>query len=482
MRQSNPSILVIDDNLGARRSIEGLLAPEGYRLTLVESGYEALETLEGFQPDLILLDVMMPGMNGFEVCERIRSSNRLSEIPIIMITALDDEESMLKGIDAGADDFLSKPINKLELRSRVRGVTRLNRYRKLCGERQKFEWVVENSNFGFITVDKDDHILFSNPKAREILGTHNPALGFLDQIKRKFTPHPEDLSSLWNESQTNLEPILFVKPQTNTAPTQWIKASVLNLDQFESRQRLIRLEDISQNMRSFQEKHTFSRMISHKMLTPLNALKAAQQMLAVSKHSSNEEIIERISDLQTRGLERLEYDIDSIVRFLDSGNRNSGEERQSIGQIVSQFEQIGEESHLPFSLEVETNEFESRVVRISKESFESCVQEIIENAFKYHPNNSPSLDCRIRFEATSNMLLLLFENDGSQLSEEEIANAWKPYWQSDRYFTGEVKGMGLGLSMIASHVWSAGGTCVISNRNTGTGAAITLKLPTYPVE
>jgi len=482
MPKTSPSILIVDDNLGARRSIEGLLGTEGYQLTLAESGFEALDILEGIQPDLILLDVMMPGMNGFEVCQRIRSSPRLTEVPIIMITALDDDESMLKGIDAGADDFLSKPINKLELRSRVRGITRLNRYRKLCGERQKFEWVVENSTFGFITVDKDDQILFSNPRAREILDFHDDPLKFYDQITQKFNPHPDDFSSIWNESVASFEPMLFVKPQSKDSPTQWVKATVLNLDQIESRQRLIKLEDISYSMRSFQEKQTFSRMISHKMLTPLNALKAAQQMLSVSKSSSSEELINRVSDLQKQGLERLEYDIDSIVRFLDSSNSNLGDDRSSIDQLSNQLKQIGEESQLPFSLEVEIGDSGSKIVRISKESLEACIREIVENAFKYHPKNSPSLDCRISVENTSGMAVILFQNDGAHLSEEEIANAWKPYWQSDRYLTGEVKGMGLGLSMIASHIWSAGGSCKISNRQTTTGISIELKLPTYETE
>ena len=109
------TILIVDDNLGARRSIEALLAHEDYRLLLAASGLEALEIIATEQPDLILLDVMMPGMNGFEVCETIRAHPALAEVPILMLTALDDEESTIRGIEAGADDFLSKPIAPADL-------------------------------------------------------------------------------------------------------------------------------------------------------------------------------------------------------------------------------------------------------------------------------------------------------------------------------------------------------------------------------
>jgi putative two-component system response regulator len=78
-------------------------------------------------PDLILLDVMMPGMDGFEVCRRLRADSVLGEVPILMITALDDRSSRLQGIQAGADDFITKPIDSVELLARVQGITRLNR-------------------------------------------------------------------------------------------------------------------------------------------------------------------------------------------------------------------------------------------------------------------------------------------------------------------------------------------------------------------
>src|SRR5215217_6164882 len=129
-------VLIVDDDLTARETLIAMLEGEQYDLQIAKDGVQALHMLEELQPDLILLDVMMPGMDGFEACRRIRATSRLAEVPILILTALDDRASRLKGIEAGADDFLTKPIDRYELQARVRTILRLNRYRKLMEQRE----------------------------------------------------------------------------------------------------------------------------------------------------------------------------------------------------------------------------------------------------------------------------------------------------------------------------------------------------------
>ena len=109
------TILIVDDEPSARETLQALLFNEGYNLIFAHNGPEALEKVSGLTPDLILLDVMMPGMDGFEVCRRLRADTHLAQVPIMMVTALDDRDSRLQGIEAGADDFISKPYDRVEL-------------------------------------------------------------------------------------------------------------------------------------------------------------------------------------------------------------------------------------------------------------------------------------------------------------------------------------------------------------------------------
>lgn len=126
-----PLILVVDDVATNRETLLELLEGQDYRVMEAADGPTALRLTAETPPDLVLLDVMMPGMDGYEVCRRLRADARLAAVPVIMVTALDDQASRLAGIKAGADDFVTKPFNRAELRARVRTITRLNRYRRL---------------------------------------------------------------------------------------------------------------------------------------------------------------------------------------------------------------------------------------------------------------------------------------------------------------------------------------------------------------
>jgi putative two-component system response regulator len=129
--KANPVILVVDDQPQNIELLEAYLVPRGYGIVKAANGKEALEKLSGNQIDLILLDVMMPGMDGFEVTRRVRQDNTLRLIPIILVTALRETEDRVKGIEAGCDDFLSKPVDKMELLARVQSLLKVKAYNDL---------------------------------------------------------------------------------------------------------------------------------------------------------------------------------------------------------------------------------------------------------------------------------------------------------------------------------------------------------------
>ncbi|WP_310423159.1 response regulator [Chamaesiphon sp. VAR_48_metabat_135_sub] len=124
---SEYSILVVDDEPDNFDVIEILLTSENYKLHYANSGEAAIAALDKFQPDVILLDLMMPGIDGIEVCKRINLMSEWSAVPIIMVTALTSREDLARCLAAGADDFVNKPVNGLELRARVNSMLRIKK-------------------------------------------------------------------------------------------------------------------------------------------------------------------------------------------------------------------------------------------------------------------------------------------------------------------------------------------------------------------
>jgi len=177
------TILLVDDVPANLETLRELLEKDGYRLIEAGDGPNALRLARETTPDLVLLDVMMPGMDGYEVCRQLRADSHLAEVPVIMLTALGDKESRIAGIKAGADDFLSKPIDRAELRARTRTITRLNRYRRLLetqaaarSSEERFRALFELGPVAIYSCDASGLLMEYNRRAVNLWG-REPKLG-----------------------------------------------------------------------------------------------------------------------------------------------------------------------------------------------------------------------------------------------------------------------------------------------------------------
>ena len=127
-RTIKPKILIVDDEEKNTKLLRGMLSTENYDIYENHSGEQALDTVSAINPDLILLDVMMPGINGFDVCRTLKQAEATKVIPIVMVTALSESEHRIEALSAGADDFLSKPVDRTELVVRVKSLLRMKCY------------------------------------------------------------------------------------------------------------------------------------------------------------------------------------------------------------------------------------------------------------------------------------------------------------------------------------------------------------------
>jgi DNA-binding response OmpR family regulator len=125
MTANKGKLLVVDDTPQNVKLLADLLEYQGYQVIRASNGTEALEAMEKERPDLVLLDVMMPDIDGYQVCQRIRENPATRLTPVVMVTALDAKNERVAGIEVGADDFLSKPVNTAELLARVRSLLRI---------------------------------------------------------------------------------------------------------------------------------------------------------------------------------------------------------------------------------------------------------------------------------------------------------------------------------------------------------------------
>ena len=233
-------ILIVDDEKSGRRALESLLLGQGYGLAFASNGSEGLSLAKRLEPDLIVLDVMMPGMDGLECLRIIRGNPRLAEIPIILLTALDDRSSRLAGLEAGADDYIVKPFDRLELRTRIRTIIRLNRFRKLQQALSSLQDAYEATLQGWVrAVDLREHELEGHSQrvaemtvrlARalrfepdELVHIHRGALlhdigkiAIPDSILRKAGPLSESEWEIMRRhpeyARSMLEPIVYLRP------------------------------------------------------------------------------------------------------------------------------------------------------------------------------------------------------------------------------------------------------------------------------
>jgi CheY-like chemotaxis protein len=490
MSKHQPTILIVDDEAWGRDGLEALLLNQGYTLAFAATGQEALTQAATLIPDLILLDVMMPEMDGFEVCRRLRADSILADVPVVLVTALDDRDSRLQGIEAGADDFVTKPFDRAELRTRVRTITRLNRFRRMLAERTKFEWVVEQAEDGYLLLDDSGQIHYANHKGRLHLGlpllTDEPITETFHQLVRKqYHAEPETAWAIWPDHTSQHSPRFLVRPESDTSQPFWLQVATLQLNLPTNARGdtlwVVHLRDVTAQMAQKTDKWHFQAMVSHKFRTPLIPLVTGLDLIRKYADKLSPEEIMEVTERAYKGIFRLQSEIEDILQYVNTSKSIPADKKLRLNQLselVSQLGQTLELTQLSLALADDLAASEA-TINLANQSAELVFKELLENARKFHPQQSPVIHVAVskaRFGQSITVTVTVTDN-GLHLSSEQLTQVWTPYYQGEKYFTGEAGGMGLGLAMVASIVWNAGGRCRMYNRPDQPGIVVELSLP-----
>jgi two-component system cell cycle response regulator len=479
------TILTVDDNPQILSIIADLLSPLGYTIHCAESGRAALELAAVTSPDLILMDVMMPEMDGFTLCRTIRADPLLAQVPIILITALDDRESRVRGFDAGADEFITKPFDYVELRARIATILRLNRYRHLldeqarvAAERARFVWAIEQSDDGMMLLGPDDRPRYANPRARELLFLPPEApldTPFLTMAGRRYTPTPAEAWADWPSQGSQSEPRYLVHPASAGSAEMWLRVELLPPSMSDDT-HVLRLRDVTEQVSSQREIWTFHAMISHKLRTPLVSILGGLTLLREGAARMDEEQLNQISGVALSGARRLHAEIEDILHYLRPPTALVGAEQPTVAAAAQLASAIAAELGISkFSVRYDTA-IGARQLTIARRGLEVALREVLENTAKFHPEHEPSVLVALLAEGRTDLSIQI-SDDGPGLSPEQLSLAWHPYYQGERSFTGQLEGMGLGLPLVARIVHAVGGRYTIANRQDARGATLTLTLP-----
>jgi signal transduction histidine kinase len=217
-------------------------------------------------------------------------------------------------------------------------------------------------------------------------------------------------------------------------------------------------------------------MIGHKLRTPLVGILGGLNILSSGAATMSRDNIARIANVALDGARRLRAEIEDILNYLRPPADPYGAEIPTVAEIAETAAHTAAELGISAVELQHEPAIDPNRVNITRHSLEVALREILENAVKFHPHHAPLVTIQLNIAAPG-LLALRIADNGPGLAPDMLTLAWRPYYQGERSFTGQVEGMGLGLPLVARIVHAVGGRCEIANRDDAPGAAVTLTLP-----
>jgi len=477
-------ILIVNNDFDSCEYFRNLLRTEEYEIICTRNT-ETLEAAIQHLPDVILLDIVAPATDGFELCQELRQNTKTATIPITMVIDWDNSPFRLKAIEAGADNCIFRPYEAVELCAHIRNTLRLNRFQHLQAEKAKFDMVADAAEHGYMLINKAGQCVFANPKARSYinLAIDAPYYNklFKELVQNEYHLEPEEAWLDWTETLVQSIPHYLIRPATEHSNAFWLQIETMGCFVLNSEMiYMIELRDVTKRKENVVRAWKFEHTIAHKMNTPLTNLMISLDGVKTLELEPQSDQNEFYLDVAYRSATNLQQSVKEILDYMEA-RHNVGDKRGhlALADIHSMIQALcvtlqidPDRVNISYSSNVDTKKH----LVLDGSSMELVLWEILENARKFHPDQSPQLDIYLR-AGGANSIILQIMDDGQTLTPEQLAQVWTAYYQAEKFFAGNVEGMGLGLTLVSYIVWNIGGKCIIRNRPDGVGILVELHLP-----
>jgi signal transduction histidine kinase len=446
-------ILVVDDHPVNCELLEAMLVPQGYRVDSVYSGAEALATVRRDPPDLVLLDVNMPGMDGFAVTRELRGHIETRLIPVVMVTALGDFEHRVRGIESGAEDYLAKPVNRTELLARVQSTLRLSYYRRQVDERQKLELVLADVSDGILIAGADGLLREENESARRLLALEGDVAGRpLAGIWGVLHGAPSDLAAAVAAGETRdfvlqrVEPPLFVS--VCVRPVRDLDGKPTGA--------VLSLRDVTRETLEHRLQEDALSLVSHKFRTPLTVVGLWTKLLMDGGCGPVTTQQHEALEAMTTAAEQLRQLLEGMLSYLEWTRRLHRLQRRRVP-----FADL--EAALRARVQGEAGGIRRLVVEYDPEGgvmgdetlLVEVLGELVHNAVKFAGRRAVTVRVEMRSDGEHGVLTVA--DDGPGIPPEKLQQIFERFYQVEADFTGQVAGLGLGLALVKTAVEALGG-------------------------
>ena len=441
-------ILIVDDYPANVKLLERNLRTAGYETVAAYDGQEALEKVRTERPDLVLLDIMLPKIDGFEVCRRLRADEATAVIPIIMITALMETEDRIRGLESGADDFISKPFDRGELLARVKSLLQVKYYRSMLAEREKFHAVIQDLSHGIIITDGQWRIQTISRRAAELLGRLDEDLTGRD-LAEALAPFQVE-PSLEALRQSPVRAVTVELTREDVRPPRYLAGRYTRIEgpQGELFNGAMVFRDVSEMRQQEKLKRDFLSLITHKLKTPLTIVGGYLRLIDQRKYG---EVPPAMAEAVKISMGKVQELADLIEKVLSYAGLTATELERAghlvpVEDVVRRLSRRVQERYparkvdwvfaLPPGL---------ARARAPEELLFIVLDNLMDNAVKFCQKNEVRVEIAAR-EVEDRRLEISIRDDGLGIRPQDRDQIFQDFSQLEDVFTGNIVGMGLGLA------------------------------------